>query len=297
MEELVCLYSASHKKQKQKLFFCDAQHKQTKPMKILSISTPQEKRITPYGRARATIASKNGVGSRKQWPREIYQRPPTLHYLGLIPLTGTASSILSGTQILNRRDNDTSSSNTVEGRGYTSVTWVPIIAGGSEGNVWESSNTVDRTKQPVDILNKNYRSMCLARLHACPAYMASVFMVVRVSFYYYLKHIETLRYCRISHFLTINESIFLFTCSSVYQYLYNKESINNMINSLFSRNGVGKAGPICLCWLERGVLASNILCWIFVFYFFQSLLFKLKALHSALPSHTWSYRHVNSVPP
>lgn len=135
MEELVCLYSASHKKQKKILFFCDAQRKQTKPMKILSISIPQEKRITPYGRARATIASKNGVGSSKQWPREIYHRPPTLHYLGLIPLTGTASSILSGTQILNRRDNDTSSSNTVEGRGYTSVTWVPIIAGGSEGNV------------------------------------------------------------------------------------------------------------------------------------------------------------------
>lgn len=135
MEELVCLYSASHKKQKKILFFCDAQRKQTKPMKILSISIPQEKRITPYGRARATIASKNGVGSRKQWPREIYHRPPTLHYLGLIPSTGTASSILSGTQILNRRENDTSSSNTVEGRGYTSVTWVPIIAGGSEGNV------------------------------------------------------------------------------------------------------------------------------------------------------------------
>jgi len=169
------LYSTSNKKQKNiYCFFCDIQHKLTKPMKILSTSTPLEKRMTPYGRARATIASKNGVGSRKQWPREIYHRPPTLHYLGLIPLTGTPSSILSGTQILNRRDNDTSSSNTVEGRGYTSVTWVPIIAGGSEGNVRESSNTVDRTKQPVDILNKNYRSMCLARLHACPASMASV---------------------------------------------------------------------------------------------------------------------------
>lgn len=178
--------------------WCTAQKNET----LVSISTPQEKRMTPYGRARATIASKNGVGSRKQWPREIYHRPPTLHHLGLIPLTGTASSILSGTQILNRRDNDTSSSNTMEGRGYTSVTWVPIIAGVSEGNVWESSNTVDRTKQPVDILNKNHQSTCLPRLHACQVWPA--FMVVRVPFYYYyLKHIETLRYCRISHFLTI----------------------------------------------------------------------------------------------